>query len=134
MFFFKDFIKIPQTTIALTFLTHIISGIDGVKYLRARLVQAILGRTCLRAGLVSGLELVLGPDLSQGRTCLGAGPVQKLRGRKCPKTSGPEVTRGWKCLGATKTYSIVSCSTRDTPPRNLCIMTLVSILYKIRIT
>ena len=29
--FFKDFIKNPQTTIALTFLTHIISGIDGVK-------------------------------------------------------------------------------------------------------
>ena len=28
--FFKDFIKNPQTTIALTFLTHIISGIDGV--------------------------------------------------------------------------------------------------------
>ena len=27
---FKDFIKNPQTTIALTFLTHIISGIDGV--------------------------------------------------------------------------------------------------------
>ena len=25
-----DFIKNPQTTIALTFLTHIISGIDGV--------------------------------------------------------------------------------------------------------
>ena len=30
MCFFKDFIKNPQTTIALTFLTHIISGIDGV--------------------------------------------------------------------------------------------------------
>ena len=29
--FFKDFIKDPQTTIALTFLTHIISGTDGVK-------------------------------------------------------------------------------------------------------
>ena len=29
--FFKDFIKNPQTTIALTFLTHIISGIDGVQ-------------------------------------------------------------------------------------------------------
>ena len=29
--FFKDFIKNPQTTIALTFLAHIISGIDGVK-------------------------------------------------------------------------------------------------------
>ena len=28
--FFKDFMKNPQTTIALTFLTHIISGIDGV--------------------------------------------------------------------------------------------------------
>ena len=28
--FFKDFIKNPQTTIALTFMTHIISGIDGV--------------------------------------------------------------------------------------------------------
>ena len=28
--FFKDFIKNPQTTIALTFLTYIISGIDGV--------------------------------------------------------------------------------------------------------
>ena len=28
--FFKDFIKNPQTTIALTFLTHIIFGIDGV--------------------------------------------------------------------------------------------------------
>ena len=27
---FKNFIKNPQTTIALTFLTHIISGIDGV--------------------------------------------------------------------------------------------------------
>ena len=27
---FKDFIKNPQTTIALTFLAHIISGIDGV--------------------------------------------------------------------------------------------------------
>ena len=30
MCFLKDFIKNPQTTIALTFLTHIISGIDGV--------------------------------------------------------------------------------------------------------
>ena len=30
--FFKDFIKNPQTTIALTFLTHIISVIDGVTY------------------------------------------------------------------------------------------------------
>ena len=30
IWFFKDFIKNPQTTIALTFLTHIISGIDGV--------------------------------------------------------------------------------------------------------
>jgi len=28
--FFKDFIKNPQTTFALTCLTHIISGIDGV--------------------------------------------------------------------------------------------------------
>ena len=28
--FFKDFINNPQTTIALTFLTHIISDIDGV--------------------------------------------------------------------------------------------------------
>ena len=28
--FFKDFMKNPQTTIALTFLTHIISGIGGV--------------------------------------------------------------------------------------------------------
>ena len=28
--FFKDFIKNPQTTNALTFLTHIISGIEGV--------------------------------------------------------------------------------------------------------
>jgi hypothetical protein len=28
--FFKNFIKNPQTTIALTFLTHIISCIDGV--------------------------------------------------------------------------------------------------------
>ena len=28
--FFKDFIKNPQTTIALTFLADIISGIDGV--------------------------------------------------------------------------------------------------------
>ena len=28
--FFKDFMKNPQTTIALTFLTHIISDIDGV--------------------------------------------------------------------------------------------------------
>ena len=28
--FFKDFIKNPKTTIALTFLTHIISDIDGV--------------------------------------------------------------------------------------------------------
>ena len=31
--FFKDFIKNPQTTIALTFFTHIISCIDGVSYL-----------------------------------------------------------------------------------------------------
>ena len=30
MFFFNNFIKNPQTKIALTFLTHIISGIDGV--------------------------------------------------------------------------------------------------------
>ena len=28
--FFDNIIKNPQTTIALTFLTHIISGIDGV--------------------------------------------------------------------------------------------------------
>ena len=27
---------------------------------------------------------------------------------------------------AAETYSIVSCFTRDTPPRDLCIMTLVS--------
>ena len=31
IYFIKDFIKNPQTTIALTFLTHIISGIDGVR-------------------------------------------------------------------------------------------------------
>ena len=32
-FFFLNFIKNPQTTIALTFLTHIISSIDGVYFL-----------------------------------------------------------------------------------------------------
>ena len=32
--FFKDCIKNPQTTIALTFLAHIISGIDGVLCLK----------------------------------------------------------------------------------------------------
>ena len=31
IYFSKDFIKNPQTTIALTFLTHIIYGIDGVQ-------------------------------------------------------------------------------------------------------
>ena len=31
--FFKDFIKNPQITIALTFLTHIISDINGVNAL-----------------------------------------------------------------------------------------------------
>ena len=31
IWFFKDFIRNPQTTIALTFLTHIISDIDGVR-------------------------------------------------------------------------------------------------------
>ena len=36
--FFKDFIKNPQTTIALTFLAHIISGIDGV----ASLIQPLM--------------------------------------------------------------------------------------------
>ena len=76
------------------------------KYLGARLVQALLGQTCLRAGVVLGPDLswgqicpraglVLGPDLSQGRTCLRARLVQKLRGRTCPKASGPEVSRGW---------------------------------------
>ena len=30
--FFKDFIKNPQTTIALTFLIHIIYGIDGMSH------------------------------------------------------------------------------------------------------
>ena len=38
-YFFKDFIKTQQSTIALTFLTHIISGIDGVICL-----QLILGQ------------------------------------------------------------------------------------------
>ena len=37
--FFKDFIKNPQTTIALTFLTHIVSGIDGVCTDTSRLWQ-----------------------------------------------------------------------------------------------
>jgi hypothetical protein len=31
-YFFNYFIKNPQTTIALTFLTHIISAIDGVPH------------------------------------------------------------------------------------------------------
>ena len=55
------------------------------KYLGARLVQALLGRTCLRPGLVSGRTClgaghVSGPDLSKN---LGAGIVRKLQGRKC---------------------------------------------------
>ena len=33
IWFFKDFIRNPQTTIALTFLTHIISGVDGVYHI-----------------------------------------------------------------------------------------------------
>ena len=32
IFFLNYLIRNPQTTIALTFLTHIISGIDGVYY------------------------------------------------------------------------------------------------------
>ena len=43
--FFKDFIKNPQTTIALTFLTHIISGIDGVSIPRRSLVSKIMVST-----------------------------------------------------------------------------------------
>ena len=44
--FFKDFIKNPQTTIALTFLTYIISGIDGVAgYYGARKVIEMQLRT-----------------------------------------------------------------------------------------
>ena len=33
---FMDFIRNPQTTIALTFLIHIISGIDGVKGIKTQ--------------------------------------------------------------------------------------------------
>jgi hypothetical protein len=66
------------------------------------------GRTCLRAGLVSGAwnyclkswegakisrgqtcPSTFGPDLSQGWTCLGAGLVL-----------GPDLSQGWTCLGA----------------------------------
>ena len=89
------------------------------KYLGARLVQALLGQTCLRAGLV------LGPDLFRGRTCLGAGLVsgpdlsknfgaglvQKLQGLKClaagivqkfraRSVSRPDLVRGRTSLGA----------------------------------
>ena len=46
------------------------------KYLKGRLVQALLGQTCLGAGLVSG------PELSRGRTC--------------PKTLGPEVSKSFR--------------------------------------
>ena len=44
--FFKDFIKNPQTTIALTFLTHIISGIDGVLYFSGILLQKVYWIYC----------------------------------------------------------------------------------------
>jgi hypothetical protein len=73
--------------------------------------------TCYKTGRVSTCDfmvvkgcaacleakVILGPDLSQGRTCLsaglvsGAGLVQKLWGRRCPKASGQEVSHGRKC-------------------------------------
>ena len=67
-----------------------ILGSDLSKHFWAGLVSGLdlsWGQTCLGAGLVLGL------DLSWGWTCLGAGLVQKLRGRKCPKASGPEVSK-----------------------------------------
>ena len=70
------------------------------KYLGARLVQALLGQTCLRAGLV------LGRDLSWGRTCLRAGLVSGLdlsRGQTCLKAGivlGSDFSQGRTCLGA----------------------------------
>ena len=48
--FFKDFIKNPQTTIALTFLTHIISGIDGVVCILRK--NTIVGRSLTKVLLV----------------------------------------------------------------------------------
>ena len=39
---------------------------------------------------------------------------------------------GFSCFGskwAVGTQSIVGCSTRDTSPRDLCIMTLISVLF-----
>ena len=51
--------------------------------------------TCLRAGLVPGLEMSQGPDLSQGRKCLKGRTCLKVHSRRCP---GPEVSRGRKCL------------------------------------
>jgi hypothetical protein len=63
------------------------------KYLGARLVQALLGQTCLRAGLVLGL------DLFWGRTCLRAGLVSGPDlswGQTCPKTLGPDLSKSFR--------------------------------------
>ena len=66
MRFFKDFIRNPQTEIALTFLTHIISGIDGVysftqiisgqKFQKAVVEKAIY---ILAENLISGLSFLI---------------------------------------------------------------------------
>ena len=73
-----------------------ILGSDLSKHFWAGLVSGLdlsWGQTCLGAGLFLGLDLswgwtclgaglVSGPDLSKN---FGAGSVQKLQGRKCPK-------------------------------------------------
>jgi hypothetical protein len=60
------------------------------------------------ARLVSGLDgarLVLRPDLSRGRNCLGAGLVSGpdlSQGRTCPKTSGPEVSKSFRASSVSR--------------------------------
>jgi hypothetical protein len=109
------------------------------KYLGARLVHALLGQTCLGAGLVLGLDLsqgwtclraglVLGPDLPKN---FRAGLVQKLQGRKClaawnvpnfraGSVSRPDLVRGRTSLGAaTLTFIWKQCA----PPCKLGLKT-----------
>ena len=51
--FFEYFIKKPQTTIALIFLTHIISGIDGVRtFVRQSAVKPVIRNYQLSVAVV----------------------------------------------------------------------------------
>ena len=67
-------------------------GWEGAKISQGQTCPSTFGPDLSQGWTCLGAELVLEPNLSQDRTCFRARLIKKLRGRKCPKASGPEVS------------------------------------------